>query len=85
MLTRSRRSKARAVKVMVGSATYTIAAAQIKTITVALNGTGRSLLKRFHRLSVNVNVSVSTTNGLSQVASKTVTIKAAVTRKRHKR
>ncbi|HEV2923004.1 MAG TPA: hypothetical protein VGW98_03160 [Solirubrobacteraceae bacterium] len=85
MLTRSRGSKTRAVKVLVGLATYTIAAGQIKTVTVSLNGLGRSLLKRFHRLKVAVNVSVSTKSGLSQVASRTVTIKAALTRNRHKR
>jgi hypothetical protein len=71
---------------MVGSATYTIAAGKIKTVTVALNGSGRSLLKRFHRLAVAVNVSVSTTNGPSLLASKTVTIRAVAPRKKgHKR
>lgn len=85
VLTRLRKSKTRTVKVLVGLATYTIAAGQIKTVTVALNATGRSLLKRFHRLTVAVNVNVSTTNGLSQVASKTVSIKANVIRKRHKK
>jgi hypothetical protein len=85
VLTRLRARRTRTVKVLVGYATYTIAAGQIKTITVALNGTGRSLLKRFHRVTVRVNVSVSTASGLNQVASKTVTIKAAVTHKRHKK
>jgi hypothetical protein len=72
-------------KAIVGVANYTIAAGQIKTLTVALDRTGRRSLKRFHRLAVVVNVSVSTASGLSQAASKTVTIKAAATHKRHKK
>jgi hypothetical protein len=81
----SRHSKTRTVSVTVGLASYTVAVGQIKKVTVALNATGRSLLKRFHRLTVTVKVSVSTASGLSQVASKTVTIKAAPVRKRHKK
>jgi hypothetical protein len=85
VLARSRHSKARTVRVTVGLARYTIAAGQIKKVTVALNATGRSLLKRFHRLTVTVVVGVSTATGMTQLASRTVTIKAAAAHKRHKK
>ena len=85
VLARSGHSKARTVRVTVGLARYTIAAGQIKTVTVALNATGRSLLKRFHRLRVTVVVGVSTATGMTQLASRTVTIKAAAGHKRHKK
>jgi hypothetical protein len=85
VLARSGHSKARTVRVTVGLARYTIAAGQIKKVTVALNATGRRLLKRFHRLTVTVVVGVSTATGMTPLASRTITIKAAAVRKRHKK
>jgi hypothetical protein len=70
------RPKAHSVSAVVGKATYKIRAGQVKVVKVTLNASGRSLLKRFRRLTVKVTVSVSTTNGLHKAATRTVTIKA---------
>jgi hypothetical protein len=69
------RAKRTTRTVKVGVARYTIAAGNVKVVKVALNRTGRALLKRFHHLKVKVVVAVTTSNGLSQAATRTVTLR----------
>jgi hypothetical protein len=80
----ARTHKAKRKTVKVGVANYTIAAGTVKVVKVALNKRGRALLKRFHRMKVKVTVAVSTANGLSQAAVKTVTLKQPAKKKRRK-
>jgi len=76
------RAKTKTKTVLVGSASYTIAAGKITVVKVTLNKTGKKLLTRFKKLKVKVKVAVSTASGQKQLASKTVTIKAPKAKKK---
>ncbi len=70
--------------VVVGRATYTIQAGQVKIVKVTLNGKGRKLLKKHHRLKVTVVISVTTTNGLRHAATETITLRQHKHKHKHK-
>jgi hypothetical protein len=85
LLSSTGKGRTRTVKVLVGLAQYTIAGGTIKTVTVSLNRTGRSLLKRFRRIKVIVRVDVTTTSGMTELATRTVTIRAAAVKRRSRK
>ncbi len=78
-------AKLRSKSVTVGSQKITLAAGKSATITIALNGTGRRLLARFHRLPVKALVQLIPTAGKNKnVSSATLTITPAHRKKKKK-
>jgi hypothetical protein len=61
--------------VVVGSQTVTLAAGQVKTITVRLNAAGRQLLARFAKLPVTLTVVLAENGHTTTVAKRQLTIK----------
>ena len=59
--------------VVVASASKTLTAGASKTVSISLNATGRKLLARFHKLTVDVTVQI----GGKTVKSETVVVRAA--------
>ena len=68
-------ARTRTAPLTVGRATYRVAPGARKTIKVPLNATGRKLLGRFHRLPVRVAVTLKTSAGTKQIASRKITLK----------
>ena len=67
-------------KTVVGSKTVTIPAGKTEKITIPLNSTGKSLLKKFGKLPVKVNVTL-TQNGHSVTVQNKKTVSKA--KKKH--
>ncbi len=81
----SARARRHRKRVTVGKVTFTIPAGARRTVSIALNGTGRRLLGRFHKLPVTLIVTFSnTTSGKASVLMKrTLVIKPAKKKRRH--
>jgi hypothetical protein len=80
----SARKKVRKVIVTVGRASATLRAGQTKVVKVSLNGTGKRLLARFHRLHVTLKVTQSLgRNRTATIRRQIVTFKAPKKGHRH--
>ncbi len=67
--------RSRRVTVTIGASTVHVPAGQRRTVTVALNATGKRLLARLHRLAARLSVSGTVVGALSaQLRSATVTL-----------
>jgi len=60
--------------VVVGSGSATVNAGQTRTVTISLNGTGRKLLARRHRLEVRLGVTqtFASATGAAAIAPRTI-------------
>jgi hypothetical protein len=70
---------ARTIKraVTLGRATMTVNAGQTATVSISLNSTGQSLLKRRHKLPVGLIVSQGSAGGMTVVKAITLTFAAS--------
>ena len=69
---------------MVGAATALLQAGETQTVQIALNRTGKRLLKSHHRLSATLRVVQTTVSGATvTVSQQVVTFKTSHRRSRH--
>jgi hypothetical protein len=82
----ARKKKNRLTKkvVVVGSASVTLKAGETRTVRIALNSTGKGLLKKRHKLRVTLRVTQTLATGqVKAVSTQTLSFKAA--KPHHKR
>jgi hypothetical protein len=82
-VTAAARKRVRKVRVTVGSLTRTLTAGQVASVRVALNATGKRLLRRLHRLPLTLTTSATGASGGRVVlATRRLTLRAPSTRRR---
>jgi hypothetical protein len=74
------RKRSRTIQVAVGHAHFALHAGQVLKLTIPLNSTGRTLLRRFGRMPAKLVLTINTPSGMVTLATRRTTIK-----QRHKR